>query len=687
MFIEAIKIRIIAKSGKKYGRYINFLNNDKINELNLIYGKNALGKSTLIESIIYALNGEAIYGKRKKDIINYKMILSTYLKDTLEHAEIYLQLSNKKERIVVLRDAIDSEEPVIVFKNVKLEKNDDGKSLNNKTKEKEFYKINKERDITGNKTYQEFLFSFLGIEPIRKKTDNDEDNSERLIFYIQNLMPLFIIHQGAWHDIQAINPRYDINEIKKTAFEVIMNFTSTDVIKYRYLLESYQTSLRQKNNSIKDIQEVIGLLSFSQVSEIDNEIERKTKELQDLSNKISEMEKGTTEINHVIKEIRSKYRHKSLVARRYLDSLETLESEIDQYNYYINKIQSDIEKNDKLKTAKKLIGILPIEFCPRCLNKVSIKENEELEKGYCSLCGNEFQTPHDYEKDNTLNYLKDELKDFQRLKLDKEEEKRQISNKLFLVQLELKELKETMDNYEAELRPQNLEQYNFYSREIGRLKNIITELQKDKEIIKKYEKLLNEKEKLAEEVKNLRKKIKDIKSHQDLDNKKLEFFEKQFKDILFDLDFLKDGFDESKVEEGNSKKSTSDIIKEIYNQIKIDREDYYPKIEGINLYNITSSSGLIRIILSYYIALLKTALEFKDSVNHPMLLIMDEPRQQNLDLDTFNKFLDIFSKLKKEYPETQFQVIIASSEKGNCQESNISLDLGDNSYLIQEIDN
>ncbi|RDE32925.1 hypothetical protein DV713_13790 [Parageobacillus thermoglucosidasius] len=244
-----------------------------------------------------------------------------------------------------------------------------------------------------------------------------------------------------------------------------------------------------------------------------------------------------------------------------------------------------------------------------------------------------------------------------------------------------------MDNYEAELRPQNLEQYNFYSREIGRLKNIITELQKDKEIIKKYEKLLNEKEKLAEEVKNLRKKIKDIESHQDLDNKKLEFFEKQFKDILFDLDFLKDGFDESKVEEGNSKKSTSDIIKEIYNQIKIDREDYYPKIEGINLYNITSSSGLIRIILSYYIALLKTALEFKDSVNHPMLLIMDEPRQQNLDLDTFNKFLDIFSKLKKEYPETQFQVIIASSEKGNCQESNISLDLGDNSYLIQEIDN
>ena len=51
---------------------------------------------------------------------------------------------------------------------------------------KNFYKISKDKNIVGNQTYQEFLFSFLGIEPIRKaNTDVEEEENnkeERLIF-------------------------------------------------------------------------------------------------------------------------------------------------------------------------------------------------------------------------------------------------------------------------------------------------------------------------------------------------------------------------------------------------------------------------------------------------------------------------------------------------------------------------
>ena len=43
MFIEAIKIRILAKSGKKFGRYLNFLVGNEISEINMIFGKNTLG--------------------------------------------------------------------------------------------------------------------------------------------------------------------------------------------------------------------------------------------------------------------------------------------------------------------------------------------------------------------------------------------------------------------------------------------------------------------------------------------------------------------------------------------------------------------------------------------------------------------------------------------------------------------
>lgn len=692
MFIEAVKIRILAKSGNKLGRYLNFLVDGEISEVNMIFGKNTLGKSTLIESIVYGLNGEAIYGKKQKEIINFKLLLRKFMNEELEHAEIYLQLQSNEKRIVVLRDAIDNNEPVIIFKNVFLEENDTGMTLDNRAIEKNFYKINKDKNINGNLTYQEFLFSFLGMEPIRKVSEDlNEDagsKDERLIFYIQNLLPLFVVPQEAWTDIQATNPKYEIADIKKTAFEFLLALSSTDIAKYRHSLDFYNSKLRQKTNSLKDLQEVVQLLSHVESKQIDEEIIDNKNEVIDLQKKISELEKGNRVVDNVIKEIRSKYRHMNMVAKRHEESIELLDAEISQYQYYITKIESDIEKNDKLKTAKKLIGILPIETCPRCLNDITIQEKEELSSGCCDLCGSELKNVNNTVQ--ILQYLLDELKDFKRLMEKKEDAKREIANKYFLTRLELKELKKAMDSYEEQLKPQSMEQYNFFSREVGRIENSIKELGKDKEVLRKYENIAEEKNRITSKIKELKKSIKDAKASEDLDKEKLETFEEEFKDILFKLDFLKDGFDTSKVDnldksiKEKGKKDIS-VINRIYEQIIIDREDYYPKIDGVNLYNITSSSGLIRIILSYYLALLKTGLIYYNSTNHPYLLVLDEPRQQNLDLDTFNQFLNELYLLKKEYPK-QIQIIVASSEEGNVKEEDIRLYLNKtDNKLIKEI--
>ncbi len=691
VFIEAIKIRISAKSGKKYGRYLNFLDENEISEANMIYGENTSGKSTLVESIIYGLNGEAIYGKKQRGIIDFKLLLRKFMDEKLENAEIYLQLQSKGKRVVVLRDAVDNNEPVIVFKNALLGEHDTGKTLDERTEEKDFYKINKDKNIIGNQTYQEFLFSFLDIEPIRKLNEDSEESAnikeEGLIFYIQNLLPLFVVPQEAWTDIQAINPRYDIGDVKKTAFEFLLNLSNADVAKYKHLSEFYNSQLRQKMNSLKDLQEVVQLLSHDKSKKIDDEIRDKKNEAIDFQKKIAEIEKGNRVVDNVLKGIRAKYRQMSMVAKRHEESLELLEAEISQYQYYITKIESDIEKSDKLKTAKKLIGILPIETCPRCLNNLTIQEKEELSSGCCNLCGSELKNVNSTVQ--TLHYLLDELKDFKRLLEKKTEAKNEVGNKLFLIRLELKELRKTMNSYEDQLKPQSMEQYNYFSREVGRIENSIKELEKDKKVLRKYENITKEKNEVADKMKNLKKYIKDAKASEDLDNKKLETFKEKFKNILFELDFLKDGFDTAKVddldksikEKGNK---TVSVITRIYEQIIIDREDYYPKIDGVNLYNITSSSGLIRIILSYYLALLKTSLLYKDSTNHPFFLILDEPRQQNLDFDTFNHFLEQLYEIKEEYPK-QFQVIIASSEKGKIEEEDIRLTLNKNNKLIKEI--
>ncbi|WP_233414680.1 coiled-coil domain-containing protein [Thermaerobacillus caldiproteolyticus] len=690
MFIEAVKIRIVGKSGKVYGRYLNFLDGNKVNEISMIYGKNTLGKSTLINSIVYGLNGEDIFKKKKKNPINFHMILERFMNDSVKSGEIYLQLYNQNKRVVILRDAIDEEEAVIVFDDVSLDEKDTGKSLDKKAPSKQYYKMRKDKKLNGNKTYQEFLFSFLNIDPLRKITD--EDKEEGLIFYIQNLIPLFVITQDAWTDIQANNPRYTIKAVKETAFEIIMNLSSSHVAKYEHLLEIYKSQLRHKNNSINDVKEVVRLLKYDNKSDIEKEIDKGKNLVKELQKKIAEIENGRQVVDNVLSEIRANFKHTSLKVRRYEQSLELLEREMAEYEYYINKIQYDIEKYDKLKVAKKLIGIIPIERCPRCLNNIIIDENAELLDNHCSLCGSEMQNI-EYTTE-TLEYLKDELSDFKRLLFIKEEKKKEIEGKLTSARLELKEIKNQMDEYEEALKPKNLEQYHYYSREIGRIQNTIKELEKDKEIIGKFKKLEEEKKELINKIDEIKEKKKSEEKKQEQDRKKISFFEKEFKKMLFELEFLKKGFEDNKIKEiqENLKRKNNtenideeSVITKIYKSIEIDTKDYYPKIEGVNLYNITSSSGLIRIILSYYVALLKTALEFNPDTNHPFVLILDEPRQQNLDIETFNKFLSELNKLKKEYPQ-KFQVILASSDKGSCNEENIRLHLHNDNYLLKELD-
>ncbi|OZQ64383.1 hypothetical protein CA596_28985 [Paenibacillus odorifer] len=241
-----------------------------------------------------------------------------------------------------------------------------------------------------------------------------------------------------------------------------------------------------------------------------------------------------------------------------------------------------------------------------------------------------------------------------------------------------------MDTYEEQLTPKNLQQYSYYSRETGRLVNQIKQFEKDKEVIRRYDVLLDEIKILKEQVKGKRKALKALESNTDQDKNKLKKFEEYFKANLKALDFLKKGLDENKIEdEKNIQKKSKIDIQIIYDSIEIDRDNYLPKTEGKNLYYLTSSSGLIRIILSYYVALLMTALEFKEDVNHPLILIMDEPRQQNLDMHSFNEFMNLLKGLQKKHPKG-YQVIITSSEKGNCEEKDITLYMG-KEYLIKEM--
>jgi len=90
-----------------------------------------------------------------------------------------------------------------------------------------------------------------------------------------------------------------------------------------------------------------------------------------------------------------------------------------------------------------------------------------------------------------------------------------------------------------------------------------------------------------------------------------------------------------------------------FEAIKISTDNYLPvaqKMVGEQLfYNIkfdSSASDFIRCLWSYYTAIFKTAVTYQ--TNHPMLLIFDEPKQQDMAIGNFKSFLTELSQFQQQ---------------------------------------
>jgi hypothetical protein len=90
-----------------------------------------------------------------------------------------------------------------------------------------------------------------------------------------------------------------------------------------------------------------------------------------------------------------------------------------------------------------------------------------------------------------------------------------------------------------------------------------------------------------------------------------------------------------------------------FEAIKISNDNYLPvaqKMAGEQLfYNIkfdSSASDFIRCLWAYYTAIFKTSVEYK--TNHPMLLIFDEPKQQDMAIGNFRSFLKELAEFKEQ---------------------------------------
>lgn len=636
LIIKELKYCIVCDDESNYGATIQFDFG-----LNIIFGPNSVGKSSIIVGIIYGLGAEKNLGifKTKQNPFKpefYDKIDGKNIKDS----HLLLEISNGSKVITIKRNIVGEINTCIIKEC----------SISNFDKTQDQIKLIIEgRGAASEKGFQEFLFNFLDWNQVN--VPKYEGGNIKL--YFENLVPLFFIEQRAgWSEIQSRQVmRYGIREVKKVAFEYLMGLNKFDIhlieLQKKEILENIKSleldlDTKESNiiilgNATVDDNKILFVDRTGhgkyQIHDLIKELKDELSQKEDDLNKLGDKKDEADTFEHTERDKLREIFHR---VNTQSDKVSKLVKEISSYKNYINKIEINKKKNLQLKKINQVSDDLNISYCPIC--EAELGSNEE---GTCKLCHAEISKISSPEEN--LYFLEDEKASFdkilsvKRIELDK-------------ARITLHDLKDKEESFRKKL---DYQLKTYYGEDLNRIREKISEVDAIKSEIDKYEKILKQwksLDKIREEIENLKEKQEElnklIKDYSESNNDKKILGEllENFKNNILSLRLFK------------SKKEL-----ELIHQLRLDyQENYTPYLQNFDLYNISSSSDNIRIILSYYLAILQTSLSIdSDKIKFPNLLILDEPKQQNLDPEEIKSFIEITKSL----PKDKWQIILTTYQK------------------------
>jgi hypothetical protein len=661
LIINRIQFNIETIALKKYGADVSFDMG-----LNIIYGPNSVGKSSLITGIIYCLGGEkslGIFQSKQNpfkpefyDKINNEKIKKSYIK---------LEISNGAETVTLMRSIINKTD-IVGLKHCSIKDADS----NNNVK----YLIAAGEGVFSSEGLQTFLFQFLGWDIVEIPT-YDSGFSK---LYFENLIPLFFIEQRAgWSQIQARQIlRYGIRDVKKVTFEYMLGLDKFSIHIKEIEKRDLQERILRAKRELKEREENILILVNG------------TKEDETLI--VSRRDLGRTPIKNAIEHLKNQYNadsgalntltsnsehaenHESLLRknlrilthqiRKTVDRINLLMQEIASYENYIDRININRNKNKQLKKIEGIAPDLNISICPICESLLP-----EHNDGECKLCHQDLKrrisTP-----DENLVFLEDEKSSFEKILVIKRLDLKKVKHRLQELKSREKTIIDTLDH-----------QINTYiGPQLERYRQIVLELDMLFKDIELFERTSEKWEKL----KTLRQEIAEMEEREEHLKDEIKKYQHSKNDVatLYKLvSIFRDNVKKLRLLKGKDSLIAS---------IKIDDKDSYsPYLEEYDLYNISSSSDNVRIILSYYLSLLQTSIEsYNPKIKFPNLLILDEPKQQNLDNIDLNNFIDILEHLPKDSCQVILTTFSESSKDKRLFKQFIKLEMvSETDYLIKEI--
>lgn len=637
LHINALKLEINTTNGL-YGTVVNFADG-----LNIVRANNTSGKSTIFQSILYALGFEELIGakneKTMQSVLKDSVVDEKFTYPVLQ-SNIQLEIFNGSKTVTIKRSVKNEtrkQQLIDVVEAAVISKGEQGEV-------RQMYVHDSGAASDGEFGFHLYLEEFLGwslpnvIDTFGNKTK----------LYMPLIAPTFILEQKTgWSSFFATIPYYGVKSAEERVIEFLLNLDVFQNEQAKIALSIDKRVLQEKWDlmfenfqalALRGNAEVVGLESFptivNELSSVYFRIYRSgkyhsvTELIEQLTGEYDEIDAQTQKTvgeNLQNNQIRLSSLNESLLSinlrQQQLGS--ELFYEREKYKQNVGQIKSvgeDLENNQSALKMLKLGADLPAkiaeQICPTCGQNTP---DSLLPQGVD-------QVP--MKIDENIKFLSSQLKMLntfvknQRSKISiKERQYHDYDERMTQIRQDIRSLKRDL------VSDERLPSEELLERKINTRRNInfyADFLDRVDELKKRLKTLSDEFEKIKVRETNL---SGDFLTH--LDRKKLDAFQTTFLNLLGRFNY-------------QSKDRSA---------IKISLDKYLPVIEvtlangkqkSYDLRFDSSGSDHIRTMWAYYLSLMLTSKQNKG--NHPNLLMLDEPQQQSASTADFRSFLKELSE-------------------------------------------
>lgn len=454
--------------------------------MNVIYGKNAFGKSCIMDMIFYVLGGYLSETEWKKEIKEC----------TAVYGEVLLN-----DEIFTLKRDIDH--PPYGGAAMSICEGDLNQALScgEMCWKRYNYKESKQKE-----SFSNFLFKVLEIPEV-KISELDSAitmNSLLRLMYVDQRTPYFEIFR---------NEVYDNDLKRKVISDLMLGVYDTDYYMLKNELKKLEVEHKEISDYLSNVLSVLNVtgnasdpLFFNQL------INDKNKELNDKSNKLLSLKdqfysdfakkEGTGELKKIILDIE---KINAEINDKTADLIKYNYERIDSNNF-ISSLKRKLSFLEDSEKTMEYVESVDVDICPVCFSEV--QKNQSIDS--CYLC----KSPLDGKTRNiNLNKLKRNL-----LMQIQESETLQTKRGIIIQDLsrELKVLKNKKDKLQKDLSLKNstVFQNEIYflnlNEDIGYLKRDIEDLEKQSALAESLKIKIEAKEELNEKITKIKEKIESI---------------------------------------------------------------------------------------------------------------------------------------------------------------------------------